>query len=93
MIIAEDVPFAADAIEKGAIVITPRGKRYDASNISEVLATRNLLHELRSAGTVHTSQGSYSNKDKTKFINMFDKELTQAINYYSLLSNHNTNEV
>ena len=89
LIIAEDVPFAANAVEKGAIVITPRGRRFDQANISESLATRNLMHELRSGGMIQSGQGAYSAKDKTSFINMFDKELTKAIRIFSMITNSN----
>lgn len=47
LVISNDIPLADLAIQKQARVINLRGKLYDANNIKQALATRDLLSELR----------------------------------------------
>lgn len=47
LVISNDIPLANLAIQKQARVINLRGKLYDANNIKQALATRDLLSELR----------------------------------------------
>jgi len=47
LVISNDIPLADLAIQKRAKVINLRGKLYDANNIKQALATRDLLSELR----------------------------------------------
>ena len=52
VVITADVPLASRAFKAGAAVIAPNGKAFDANSIGMTVATRNLLHELRSAGEI-----------------------------------------
>ncbi|RTL12597.1 MAG: YaiI/YqxD family protein [Neisseriaceae bacterium] len=47
LVISNDIPLADLVIQKQARVINLRGKLYDANNIKQALATRDLLSELR----------------------------------------------
>ena len=39
LVITSDIPLASEVIGKGALVLSPRGERYTADNISERLAS------------------------------------------------------
>ena len=49
IIVTYDIPLASDAIKLGAFAMTPYGKELNPSNIGSTLATRNLMHDIRSA--------------------------------------------
>src|ERR1051325_10374164 len=52
IVITADVPLASRSFKTGATVIAPNGKVFDENSIGMTVATRNLLHELRSAGEI-----------------------------------------
>ena len=78
LVITADIPLAADAIEKGAEALNPRGELYTATNIGERLAARNLLDELRGEGQITGGPSNYGVKDKQTFANQLDRWLTAA---------------
>jgi len=49
VVITADIPLAADCIAKGAQVLQPNGELLSERNIGNVLATRNLMTDLRGA--------------------------------------------
>lgn len=63
IVITADIPLASDAIDKGAVVINPRGELYTEENIKQRLSTRDLMEELRSCGEVSGGPSAYSQKD------------------------------
>ena len=52
LVITQDIPLAAEAIEKGADVFNPRGQAFTKENIRQRLAMRNFMEEMRNAGQV-----------------------------------------
>ena len=78
LVITGDIPFADAAINKGALVIDPRGDLYDKENIKARLATRNLMEELRNAGAIISGPKPLSLRDRQAFANKIDRILTQA---------------
>lgn len=79
LVVTADIPLAADAIEKGAWVIEPRGDLIDRNNIGSRLSTRNFLEEFRAAGGVTPGPRPYSARDKQNFANQLDKLLTKLL--------------
>lgn len=77
LIITADVPLAAQAIAKGAIVIDPRGELLNASNIQERLAVRNFLDSLRSSGVDTGGPAAFSDADRKAFANQLDRLLAK----------------
>lgn len=65
-------------MDKGATGLNPRGDLYTEDNIKGILSMRNLIEELRSAGTVSGGPAAFSPKDKQNFNNQLDKFLTRA---------------
>ncbi|MDO1920620.1 DUF188 domain-containing protein, partial [Escherichia coli] len=47
LVITADIPLAAEAIEKGAAALNPRGERYTPATIREGLTMREFMDTLR----------------------------------------------
>jgi uncharacterized protein len=77
LVISADIPLAAAAVEKGAIVLDPRGDVLTKENVGTRLAARNLMDELRGTGMNTGGPAAYSAKNKQDFSNQLDKLLTQ----------------
>ncbi|WP_415714511.1 YaiI/YqxD family protein [Maridesulfovibrio sp.] len=80
LVITADIPLADKIVEKGATGLNPRGELYTEDNIKGILSMRNLMEELRSAGSVSGGPAAFSPKDKQNFTNQLDKFLTRALN-------------
>jgi uncharacterized protein len=75
IVITADIPLAHRCVTVGATVITPQGKQLSAQNIGMIVATRNLMHDLRSAGVVNTFNATFSRNDRSQFL----RALEQAV--------------
>lgn len=80
LVITADIPLADKIVDKGATGLNPRGELYTEDNIKGILSMRNLMEELRSAGTVSGGPAAFSPKDKQNFTNQLDKFLTHSLN-------------
>ena len=80
LVITADIPLAAQAIEKQAKVIDPRGTLIDASNINERLSSRNFMQALRDAGLETPGPKPYSMSDRQDFANQLDRLLSHLPN-------------
>ena len=77
--VTADIPLAARLVDKGLIVIDPRGTLYSAESVGERLSTRDLMASLRDAGVLTGGPPPFSPKAKQKFASMLDRELTRAV--------------
>ena len=76
ILVTSDIPLAAKAVEKGAIILRPDGSRITEKNIGNILATRDLMSDIRAADPFHQSKSKpFSNADKGRFRQMLDQEL------------------
>jgi uncharacterized protein YaiI (UPF0178 family) len=75
LLITQDIPLAAQVVDIGATVITPRGDVLNTENIQERLTLRNMQEELRGSGVSLGGPPPIDNKDKQKFGNALDKWL------------------
>jgi uncharacterized protein len=73
LVITADIPLAARCIAAGAHVLAPTGRPLTASNIGDVLATRNLLSELRGAGMVTGGPAAFDARDRSRFLQALDQ--------------------
>ncbi|MCK5145853.1 YaiI/YqxD family protein [bacterium] len=80
LVISEDIPLAAEVVEKGAIVLTTHGRILDSSNIGEALSMRNFMDDVRSSGIQTGGPSAFSNKDREKFANSLQRILQQKAN-------------
>ena len=77
LVITQDVPLAAEIVEKGGHVITPRGQKLTPDNIKQRLSMRNFMEEMRSAGQVTGGPPPLSQSDRMEFANALDSLLTR----------------
>jgi hypothetical protein len=77
IVITADIPLASDAIDKGAVVINPRGEKYTEDNIKQRLSMRDLMEELRSTGEVSGGPPAYNQKNGQDFANCLDRLLAK----------------
>jgi uncharacterized protein YaiI (UPF0178 family) len=78
LVITNDIPLAAEVIEKGGHALSPSGEMFTTENIRGRLNMRDFLDTMRSSG-VETSGGpaAYSQRDKQTFANNLDRFLTR----------------
>ena len=76
LVITADIPLAARCLDVGAAVVAPDGRRFTEDNIGDILATRDLLTDLRSAGEHTGGPAAFSKRDRSQFL----QELENAIN-------------
>lgn len=76
--ITADIPLAARCIENGARALGPSGKPFTEESIGEVLATRNLMTQLRETGEIQGGGRPFSKQDRSRFLQELDKAI-QAI--------------
>jgi uncharacterized protein YaiI (UPF0178 family) len=77
LVITSDIPLAADAIDKGAVVISPRGELYTTDNIKARLSMRNFMETLRSSGVDTGGPPALNQNDRQAFANNLDKLLSK----------------
>ena len=77
LVITSDIPLAADAIEKGAYVLSPRGELYSTDNIRARLSMRDFMESLRSSGVDTGGPPALSQSDRQAFANHLDRFLSQ----------------
>jgi uncharacterized protein len=73
IVITADVPLAARCVKAGAQVLGPAGRVFSDDNIGQALATRNLLAELRGAGTLTGGPAPFQKRDRSRFLESLDR--------------------
>lgn len=76
LVITADIPLAADVVAKGAQALNPRGTLYTDANIGAILASRDLMDDLRGEGLITGGPANFSSKDRQAFANQLDRWLT-----------------
>jgi uncharacterized protein YaiI (UPF0178 family) len=72
LVITADIPLAAALVEKGALVLSPRGERFSADNIRERLAMRDFMEGMRGAGADIAGPAALSQADRQAFARQLD---------------------
>lgn len=78
VVITADIPLAARALEKGALVLGPKGHPFTDGGIGEALATRELMDTLRQGGVVTGGPSAMTPKDRSRFLSKLD-EMINAV--------------
>ena len=68
VVVTADIPLADRCVKAGARVIGPTGRAFTEESIGMALATRNLMEDLRSAGTVTGGPKPFSDRDRSTFL-------------------------
>jgi uncharacterized protein YaiI (UPF0178 family) len=75
IVITADIPLASRCVKAGAQVIAPTGKPFSEDSIGMTLAVRNLIHDLRSAGTITGGPQPFSPRDRSAFLAALDQAI------------------
>lgn len=78
LVITNDIPLAAEAIDKGGYALSPRGELHTPDNIRARLNMRDFLDTMRSSGVeMRGGPAAYGQRDKQDFANALDRFLTR----------------
>jgi hypothetical protein len=76
--ITADIPLAAMLVQKGLIVLDPRGEQYSTENVQERLSIRDFMDSLRGSGVETGGSKPFGAKDKQAFAAALDRVLAAA---------------
>ncbi|HSC81281.1 MAG TPA: YaiI/YqxD family protein [Chitinolyticbacter sp.] len=77
LVITADIPLASAVIERGALVLDPRGERLTPENIRERLNLRDFMQGLRDAGVETGGPASLNQSDRQAFARALDTLLAK----------------
>jgi len=77
LVVTQDIPLAAFAIEKGALALHPHGEMFTRDTIAARLSMRNFMDELRGAGVNTGGPATMHPRDRQAFANALDTWLAQ----------------
>ena len=79
VVVTADIPLAARVIAGGAVVVKHNGELLTGRNIGNVLATRDLMADLRSADPFRQGGGRpFSKADRSRFLEVLEREVRAA---------------
>ena len=79
VVMTADIPLAAKCVERGAFVLKHTGEVLNAANIGNILATRDLMADLRAADPFRQGGGkSFTKADRASFLNALENTLRKA---------------
>lgn len=78
VVISADIRLAARCLEKGAQVVSPSGVPFTEDDIGSALATRELMADLREAGTITGGPKPFGKNDRSRFLHALDAALRIA---------------
>lgn len=76
--VTADVPLAARVVAAGGVCVDPKGRLLDADTVGDALAVRDLMADLREAGTVTGGPRAMTGKHKSSFRDVLDRVLVAA---------------
>lgn len=77
--VTQDIPLAAQLVAKGVVAIDPRGALHTAASVGERLSIRNFMEDLRGAGVVTGGPAPFGARDRQRFADSLDRELTKRL--------------
>jgi len=79
VVITGDIPLASRCIENGALVLKHNGEKLTEMNIGNVLATRDLMTDMRAADPFRQGGGKpFSKADRSRFLDALETAIRQA---------------
>lgn len=73
LVVTADIPLADRSLKKGAMVLDPKGVEFTEDNIGSLLASRELMGQLRDLGIVRGGPSSRTKKDGSQFLSSMDR--------------------
>lgn len=78
--VTADIPLAARCVAAGARVLKPDGEALTPANIGMVLASRDLMADLRAADPFRRGSGrGFTKADRSRFLDALDRGLRAAL--------------
>ena len=79
VVVTADIPLAARCVAGGAQVLRPDGSALTQANIGTILATRDLMADLRAADPFHQGRGKpFDKASRARFLDALDRALHKA---------------
>lgn len=79
VVVTGDIPLAAKCVEAGARVLKHNGEALTQANIGNMLATRDLMADLRAADPFRQGGGKgFTKTDRSRFLEALERELRAA---------------
>jgi uncharacterized protein YaiI (UPF0178 family) len=75
LVITADIPLAAEVVDKGAAVFTPRGEALTTENIRQRLNLRDFMESMRSSGIQSGGPAPLDARDRQNFAKRLDRWL------------------
>jgi uncharacterized protein YaiI (UPF0178 family) len=80
VVVTGDIPLAAKCVAAGARVLKHNGEALTQANIGNVLATRDLMADLRAADPFRQGGGKgFTKADRSRFLEALDRDLRAAL--------------
>jgi uncharacterized protein YaiI (UPF0178 family) len=73
IVITGDIPLAARCLDNKARVLGHKGQPFTPDNVTEALATRQLLKQLREQGIMMGGPPPFAQKDRSLFLQQLDQ--------------------
>jgi uncharacterized protein YaiI (UPF0178 family) len=77
IVVTADILLADRCLKKGATVIGPTGKPFDAGSIGNAVAQRALMADLRAMGTIAGGPAPFSRADRSRFLSALDEAVNR----------------
>ncbi len=78
LVVTQDIPLAAEVIEKGAEALHPRGEPYSPDTIRQRLNMRDFMETMRASGVQTGGPPPLGQSEKQAFANALDRWLAKA---------------
>ena len=79
VVVTADIPLAAKCVAAGARVVKHNGEELTGANIGNVLATRDLMADLREADPFRIGGGRpFSKSDRSRFLEVLERAIRAA---------------
>ncbi len=80
VVVTGDIPLAAKCIAAGARVLKHNGEVFTPGNIGTILATRDLMADLRAADPFRQGGGKpFTKADRSRFLDAMEREIRAAV--------------
>lgn len=79
LVVTQDIPLAAEVIEKGALAVTPRGELLDSGNVRSRLNIRDFMDTMRASGVQTGGPPPLSQTERQAFANVLDRYLAGSL--------------
>ncbi len=79
VVVTGDIPLAARCVENGALALKPNGEALTAANIGNILATRDLMADLRASNPFMQGGGKgFTKADRSRFLDALERAIRAA---------------